>query len=378
MRVRTFESITEVDPASWNRLVSENCLIRRHEYLKAVEASRINDCRYSYPVVHDGADIVAHTCVYFISTELDTFAQGMLKRAISRVRTRMPNFMILRSVECGCPIALGNTVSFAPGADKAQALDLFVAEIERIARRWGVGVLLFRDFTDDELPFYDRLERFGYRRLNNLPRAVLKIQWKTFDEYLRALRRVYRRRILKQMRALDRKEISVEIVKDFAEYADCLAMLWDNVYQRAREYRRERLLADFFENMDKHLGANSNVLLIRRHGVPVAFSLLLFDDGTLTPLFCGFDYEHNAEYCLYFNTMNKAVEIAVERGMKEVDFGITTLVPKISLGAEAQKLYMYMKHLNPVMNRIIPWAFEKMTPAPALQDARTLKPAYKE
>jgi predicted N-acyltransferase len=363
MTTDTLTSIKEIDPGRWNAIVAENHLICRHEYLHAIEMSRINDCRYFYIVLRDNDGILAHTCVYFISTELDSFATGVLKKVIIGIRRLSKSFLILRSVECGTPVALGNTISYREGADKSACLARIVSETERIARRLGVGVLLFRDFYDHELDFYDQLTGLGYRRIHNLPATRLEIKWKTFDEYLGSLRSRYRRKMQAQLRKFDRDNTTVELVKDFSLYAGDLATLWKNAYENATEYRREILLADFFENVDRDLGDRSAIILLRIDGKPVGFSLLLFDDQTLIPLFCGLDYSYNNEYCIYFNLLYSVVRTAIEIGVKDVDFGITTIAPKIDLGAIVTPLSMYMKHLNPVANALVPRLFEMMTPS---------------
>ena len=44
MFVSTCTSITDIESDRWNAIVAGNHLICRHEYLRAIEASRINDC----------------------------------------------------------------------------------------------------------------------------------------------------------------------------------------------------------------------------------------------------------------------------------------------------------------------------------------------
>lgn len=101
--------------------------------------------------------------------------------------------------------------------------------------------------------------------------------------------------------------------------------------------------------------------------------LLFFDDETVTPIFCGLDYAFNREYAVYFNLFYKSIEVAIDSRMKDIDLGITTLVPKAELGAEIVPLYMYMKHRNPALNRIVPRLFEIMTPAQPTVCPRALK-----
>jgi predicted N-acyltransferase len=312
--------------------------------------------------------------VYFISTELDSFARGILKKGIDGVRRLWRNFMVLRSVECGTPVALGSTISFREGADRESALMQIVRAVEDIAAELGVGVVLFRDFYEEELSFYDVLRDGGYRMIYNLSATRLKVRWKSFDEYLDSMRSQYRTKLLVQVKKFHGNgNARIDFVQEFSSCAEDLARLWRNVYDQAREYRREILPVDFFVNIDRHLGSRSAVLIARVDDRPVGFLLLLFDDDVLIPLFSGLDYSCSRERGTYFNLFYKAVEIAIERGMEEMDLGITTLEPKLDLGAVVVPLHMYMKHRNPLLNRVVPKVFDMMTPKTSLRQRNVFK-----
>lgn len=372
MEVKIYKSIIEIEEKEWDE-ITNNRLICTHKYLEAIEKSQINDCQFFYPVVYDGNKIVAHTCVYFITTELDTFAQGLLKKAIILFRNFYKNFLILRSLECGTPVALGTTISYREDIDKATALELICKEIEQLAKQLNIKVILFRDFYNDELVLYDHLLKFGYSRIHNLPGTKIEIKWKSFDEYLSAMRKRYRKEISLRRKKFSRDGITVEILKDFSNHGKDLERLWMKVYEQATEYKRERLPSAFFENINKYLRNKSSLLLVKKDGTPIAFSLLLFDRETLVPLFCGLDYTYNEEYCVYFNLFYKIIEIGIEEGMKDIDLGITTLEPKKEVGAEVVTQNMYMKHLNPLLNRIVPKLFDIMTPQDTTGPKRVFK-----
>ncbi|HOW27517.1 MAG TPA: GNAT family N-acetyltransferase [Elusimicrobiota bacterium] len=373
MEIKVHTTIEAVPKDDWNGIVGPNRLICTHEYLSAIERSGINDCRFFYPAAYEGGRLVAHTCAYTISTELDLFATGVLKKAIGRVRRFWPDFLILRSLECGTPVALGSTFSFREGTDRAAALGALRAAIEGIAEREGINVILFRDFLDRELPFYDSLLSFGYRRIHNLPGTRIDVTWKTFDQYLDSLRKRYRKEISLRKRKFQRDDVTVQVVEDFTPHAADLERLWFNVYDQAREYKRERLTKDFFMNIRQCLNGRSSVLLVKKGDRPVAFSLLLFDDETLIPLFCGLDYSLNEDYCLYFNLFYNIIALAGERDMRDIDLGITTLEPKKEIGAEVVTLHMYMKHRNPLFHLFVPRIFDAMTPQDNTPPKRVFK-----
>ncbi|MFH1505095.1 MAG: GNAT family N-acetyltransferase [Candidatus Omnitrophota bacterium] len=364
MKIKVYESVTEIDEKEWNAIVGRNRLICSHKYLKAIEKSQINDCRYYYPVVYDGNEIIAHTCVYSIDTELDTFARGITKIIINLIRRVWKEFLILRSLECGTPVAIGNTISFKEGADKANVLKLLAQEVEHLAKELNIKTILFRDFYDQELGLFDDLIQLGYIRIHNLPSTEIKIKWKNFDEYLNSIRSRYKWKIIRRMEKCRGEDISIQVLNNFSEYADELEKLWVNIYNHAAEYRRERLGADFFKNIDKYLGDLSAVILIKKGDALVGFTLLLFDDETLIPMYSGLDYAYNKKYCIYFNLLYEIVKVGIERGMSNIELGITTLVPKKEIGATVSSLNMYMKYFSPCFSKIVPRVFDLMTPQP--------------
>lgn len=373
MKVLVHPSVSSVDAAAWNALVGRNRMICRHEYVSAVEHSQINDCRYFYPAVYDDGVLVAHACVYFISTELDTFAQGCVKQAIQCVRRAWGRFLVMRTMECGSPVGLGSTVCIREGTDARSILRLMVREIERLANEQGVSAVFFRDFTDDDLALFDELQSSGYRRVRNLPSARLTLRWASFDDYLNDMRSEYRCKLLVQMKRFREAGGTVEYVKNPAGYARELARLWRNAYEHAHEYRREILQEDYFENVASLADGCTSVLLARVKGQLAGFLLLLEDDDILTTLFSGLDYAYSRASATYFNLFYETVRLALERGFREIDLGITCLAPKLDLGAMAVPLHMYMKYRNPVGQCLVPGLFERMGPQGGVSSRHVFK-----
>jgi predicted N-acyltransferase len=373
MRTEVHTSITQIDRDEWNTIVDPNRLICRHEYLEAIENSKINDCRYFYPVIRDeSGKLLAHTCLYFISTELDLFATGALKWGIQKIRKLWPSFLILRSVECGTPVALGNTISFADGNREELLFDL-VEAAEQVAADLNVKVILFRDFYDDEIDFYDRFTDRGYKRIHNLPCTRLSIRWNSFDTYLASMRSQYRKRIQSRARAFSASGCKLEIVDDISSIRSDVFRLWQNVFDHAKEYKRERLTEAYLDEMDKRLGDRMRAVLAWKDEKLIGFIMLLYDADLLVPLFCGLDYAQNRETFVYFNMHYEVVREAIDAGMKEIDFGITTTLPKIDMGAVVRNQYMYMKHTNKIGNLIVPRLFDVMTPQPKIRSRRVFK-----
>jgi hypothetical protein len=130
MEVRLFKSICEVPKDEWNSIVGADQVISSYDYLLAVENSKINDCDYYYPVVYENGEIIAHTCFYSVSFELDLFAKGLTKKFINLIRRFWKHFLILRFVECGTPVALGHTLSFRKGVHMEKTLEIMINQMK--------------------------------------------------------------------------------------------------------------------------------------------------------------------------------------------------------------------------------------------------------
>lgn len=362
MNVKIHKSISEINEGRWDAIVPKDRIFCSYKYIEALENSGMNKGACYYIAVYDGDDIVAHTCAYSLSTELDVFARGALKRIINAIRRKWKNFFILKSLECGPPIALGNTLSFKDGLDRAGALRLIFQETEKLAKELRINFILFRDFYDEEANFYSFLEGSGYAKIHNLPKAELKVRWKSFNDYLNAMRSNYRCKIIRNMEKCSKANISVQPLKDISSSARDLKRLYDNVSRQAKEIKREQLSETFFRDIDRYFGEKAVMLAAKKDDKLIGFMLTFINDKEFIPGLLGLDYDYNREYYIYFNLFYKTIELSIERGADKIDMGITTLEPKKDMGSEVVTLNMYMKHFNPILNRIIPTLFDMITP----------------
>jgi predicted N-acyltransferase len=362
MNVKIYRSISEVNESRWDAIVGKDRIFCTHKYIEALEKSGMNEGKCYYVAAYDGDEIIAHASVYFISTELDVFAQGAIRKIVHLIRRKWKNFLILRSLECGPPVALGNTLSFKDGTDRGEALRSLCDGIEGLAKELGIKFILFRDFYEDDAGICGLLKGRGYENIHNLPKAEIKIRWKSFDDYLNSMRSNYRCKIVKSMEKCAKANISIRTLKNFSGNSRELKLLYDNVSRQAKEIQREHLTEIFFQDLNKYLGEKAVVLAALKDDKLIGFMLVLFNGKELIPALLGLDYDCNREYCIYFNLFYKTIELAFETGMDKIDMGITTLDPKKDMGSDIVVLNMYMKHSNPLLNKIISVLFDMVTP----------------
>jgi len=362
MEVKLLKSIREVEEKEWDSIVSTDRLICSHRYLKAIEESNINDCDFRYIVAYRNGKVIAHTCIYSMSFDLDIFATGLVQRINNTIRRIYPGFLKMGLVECGTPTALGNTISYAEGVERVEILNLFVEKMDEFAREKDIGLLILRDFTEDEIKFYDILKQFDFSRVNNLPNTLLKITWNSFDDYIQGLRSNYRYKIKKNIKKSADRRIKIELLDDYSQYAEVLCRLWMNVYERAKEYKREILTPQYFKNLNRYLAGEALVVVVKKDEEIIGFSLILIDNLTLRYIYSGLNYEYNDDYSVYFNMLYTMIKFAIESRKHKFEMGITTYIPKLDVGAQIEPLYVYLRHRNNILNSIVPKAFGFFTP----------------
>jgi predicted N-acyltransferase len=313
--------------------------------------------------VYDAGQLTAHATAFLVDQQLDIFAQGPLSAAVGSLRKRWKNFLVMRSLECGSSICPGSTMQIKKGADVRRTLDLVCGEMEKLARATGAKMVLFRDFYDSEKDIRGALEKNGYGNIHNLPQAEIELRWKSFKDYLGAMRSSYRCNIVKNMEKCAKAGVSLQVTRDVSQCSiSDMKRLYDNVYDRAREVKRERLSESFFHSMSRNLAKDTAVVSAFKDGKMIGYMFLLLSGGTVITKFPGIDYDHNKESFTYFNIFYKTIEFAIERGMKKVDMGITTLNPKRDMGSNVLALNMYVKFFNPLLNRLVPLVFDMVTP----------------
>jgi hypothetical protein len=67
----------------------------------------------------------------------------------------------------------------------------------------------------------------------------------------------------------------------------------------------------------------------------------------------GMDYDANAAHAIYLNVLYDFVADAIARGCRRVVMGRTALEMKSAIGAAARSMACWMRHGNPVGNRLI-------------------------
>lgn len=352
LSARAVDGLRTIDPATWDALVSPGSGPLCHGYLTAWEESELEGLR-SCPIIACEAtsgQVVAACPGYFYKLDLVGVRLPAAASLMARVRRIWGGLLSATTYELGSPTPLTNPFFAAEPCLRPQAVkELITAAIEE-GERSGARFFLVQNFTSLNGPAADELRGLGFAGLEILPTAVVDLSFDSFEHYLSGMRAQYRRRARQAMKRSE--DLRIEHLDDFAELSDELARLWRLVFDRATEIKREILTERYFSGVSRLDG--SSVLLARRpDGSIAAFALLLADRPWLSFLQCGFD-EHTARSeGAYFRLLYEIVRVGIEGGFQQVDLGVTTLAPKLDVGGVPVPLFAWIKHRNPLIQRLV-------------------------
>jgi len=165
------------------------------------------------------------------------------------------------------------------------------------------------------------------------PNCSIEIKWDSFAGYLAALSpsRRHSARRERQRFAESGLEVDLRDLSSCLEEIAPLAALLQSKYGHALPASE---IARQLAAQARHLNAESRVLLCRRGGQLVAFSLLYRWGDTLVGRLAGFDYQATANTDAYFTlAFYKPIELAVEERVQRLSLGMASWRPKALRGA---------------------------------------------
>jgi 8-amino-7-oxononanoate synthase len=339
-------SVDELAISGWGRDFPIPTAMRP-DFLGVTEKSGVNDITSYYLTFRFSGTPVAHANVYVCETNFSTFDAKLPFAARSAIKTWFPNFLNFRIVEVGYFTMIGEGLALASDAlmdDIAAELD---RELDQIASQHQADFVLLRDIPLERYELYRRaFSPLGYVPSIGFPDAVLELRWKSLDEYLAALDSKTRLKFRNSLRLEEKFGIRQEVTADYAHLADKLAQLWNNVNERAKDYSREKLSAEFFAQCASRLHGASEIIAFWHGERLIGFMLNLYSRDEYIVLDWGVDYgfEHYREANLYRAATVLSVGRAIERGCARLGLGITNYTPKMTLGAEILPLAYFVRH----------------------------------
>lgn len=352
IEARVLDGISAVPAADWDACLPPGSGPLNHAYLSAWECAELRGLA-SRPIVASPEGLqrpVAACAAHFYDLDIATVRAPGISRLVQAIRRIHPGFLFARTYEMGTTTPLANPF-FSNDADlRPQAVEALIEAGLEEAHRGGAEFILAQNFSSRGGPVGEVLAEHGFAGVAILPTATMDLSYDSFDDYLGAMRSQYRRRAKQAFKKSE--HLRIERLSGFEREADELAHLWRLIYERASEVKREALTPEYFRAASSVEGVE--VLALRREdGTIASFGLLFRDQPWLYFLQCGFSEEAAHDEAAYFRLLYEIVRFGIDGGFDQLDLGVTTLEPKLDVGAVPIPLFAWVRHRNPIFRRII-------------------------
>ena len=364
LSVHVLDCIDDIPAESWDALAGPRSVVRSHAYLRAIADSRINDCRYFYPLVRDASGrLVAHCCVYVITTDLLQILPPRWQRVARWLRALWPGFLQVRITECATPHVVGQSFSLVPDLPREPLLRALEQAIARIADFARSPLVVVRDFRQDELAGFAAFTAAGYGTVSNMPMSRVRIRWPSYADFLAAMKSRYRKDLGRRLRRAAEAGRDIRVVQAFSERAvECSAQV-EGAYARSQGVRRERLGPAYYRAIDACLGARARLLVAEEAGRMVGHGLVLLDEAHVVATWSG--REEGPPGDIWFTLLDAAVRLAIEQRAEWLNLGLGTYAAKSLLGAEVVPLFCLVRSRYAIANffmRRVPHTMAKTPP----------------
>ena len=373
--IALFDSIAHVREADWDAVVG-NAFFLGRDYLAAIERAKPPRMRFRYAVCYDGKRPAAVAAYQVMDIALDAFGsraeqpkppEESLRDVVRKVRRNVVRTVGDALGESGAQRLLINGnglvsgehgLAIAKGVDPKLAVHGLADATYRIRRaeklHGGIASVLIKDFFGTSRAYADELSRFGYHPFEVDPNMVVEIDpsWKKFDDYLAAFSAKYRRKAKdarkKAKKLQARRLTTAEVVK----LGGKLHELYLAVHEKAK-FRLANPGPDYFPTLAEALGDDFVLRVWALDDQLVGCSAALGRGEQFEAHMVGLDYDHNVEHGIYQNALYDFVGDAIARGARELSMGRTALEIKSSIGAVPRPMTCFMRHANPLGNRLI-------------------------
>ncbi len=370
MICKIYDSISSIEQSTWDKENSKGTILDSWSFLQAVELARVNDSQTFYLQTYLNGVRYGRSVCTIIKNDLDVLSPEQIRKIAYYIRKVFPNFLTAKFIIGGIPIAIcTNNLSFK----KIEDVSCIIVETERLAKENKAQIIVFKDFNLQEMThLQDVFKEYGFWPVPTLPEAIVDLRVaENFEAFLQQFRKKYQSKIKKDLEGMRQDRIEVKILRDYGEKATEFIELYKEVYSHSKT-KFEVLNENFVRQMSILMRRNSFLQSFSIDGRTLALEMILEDGSILRPLYIGID---SRKVCknIYFYCLISTLKYAIENGFKEVRFGQNSYEAKTRFGAVIQPLFMFVKHTNTIINKLMYRYKENFFPETKIIERRIFK-----
>jgi predicted N-acyltransferase len=324
-----------------------------HRFYEIVADTLGTNFEHHYLLLEDSAGKVRGIQpVFFVQQNL---VEGVpaLRAAVEKVRQRFPRFLTMRLLMVGNAAGEGHLAAAATG-DETWVARALGEVLPVFARQSKASLIVFKDFPATYREALDDLRYADFTRIPSMPMTELVLDFRDFDHYVTTLGASTRKDLRRKFRRIAEAEpIAVEVVTDLTPFVDEVYPFYLQVHERS-PMKFERLTKEYLSELGRRMPDRVRFFIWRQNGKAIAFSVALVHEGTIYDDYLGLDYRVALDLHLYFHTLRDILSWSFTQGLKRYRSSPLNYQPKLHLGCALYPLDLYVRHTNPVLNKIFP------------------------
>src|SRR5437762_3244211 len=323
-----------------------------HRFYEIVADTLGTNFEHHYLLLEDRAGKVRGIQpVFFVQQNL---VEGIpaLRAAVEKIRQRFPRFLTMRLLMIGNAAGEGHLSAYAAG-DEAWVARALYEILPLFARQAKASLIVFKDFPATYRKTLADLAQTDFTRVPSMPMTELMLDYRDFDHYVTTLGASTRKDLRRKFRKIAAADpIDLEVVTDLTPFIDEVYPFYLQVHERS-PMKFERLTKEYLSQLGRRMPERVRFFIWRQSGKAIAFSVALVHDETIYDDYLGLDYRVALDLHLYFHTLRDILSWSLAEGLKRYRSSPLNYQPKLHLGCDLYPLDLYVRHTNPLLNKIV-------------------------
>lgn len=261
-------------------------------------------------------------------------------------------------------------------SDAIKTLRLASIQIEKQLKKRGKKVHLtsFKDFNVAQLNDFKEADFSTFYQFEIQPNMIFEIdtKWNSMEDYVGDLHKKYRdqyKRAQKKSSGIEKRKLSLE---EIVANEDTVYNLYYHVAKNA-PFNTFFLRKNHFATLKKHFQHDFLFYGYFLNNQLIGFNTLIKNGTRMETYFLGYDEQVQRDTLLYLNMLYDMIGYSIKKRFKKIIFGRTALEIKSSVGAEAEPMYGFIKHSNPIVQWQMPSIFNALQPKISWQKRNPFK-----
>ncbi len=361
------------NPSCWDSLAKDNIYLSS-KFLNFVVANPPSDISSRFVSIYKDEKLKG--IVYFQIKDLNLGRAMRLDRQkskfydlLKKIRHSILSLVNQKILICGNTLVTGDNafviqLDISPREKNElvhACIESVIAEEKKVGN--SIRSILVKDFYKDISKSKIQFDHAEYTDFEVQPNMIFQLHedWKSFDDYLAAMKAKSRTRIKRAIKKSTELEFKTLTVAEIEEHNEEIYNLYKSTSDNA-SFNLFLLSKNYFLNFAKTFSSKFKLHGVFKQNQLIAFYTTIEESKVLDAHFLGYNRDENYQHQLYLNILLKLVQRAIYLQKKELCLSRTAMEIKSSIGAEGFEMNTYLRSKNSLINKSLKRILDSVAP----------------